>query len=158
MIIAGTGHRPDKLGGYSKEAFDKLVLLAEGWLGSEGKDCIKVVSGMALGWDQALVQAAINLNIPVLAAIPFIGQESKWPAESQKYYQELLDKCSEKVYVNLPGYAAWKMQKRNEWMANYCDVILALFDGSQGGTANCIKYAEKKNKRVINLYNQFKTL
>jgi hypothetical protein len=29
MIIAGTGHRPDKLGGYGDEVFNKLVSLAK---------------------------------------------------------------------------------------------------------------------------------
>ena len=28
MIVAGTGHRPDKLGGYGKEAHERLVHVA----------------------------------------------------------------------------------------------------------------------------------
>ena len=34
------------------------------------------------------------------------------------------------------------MQERNEWMVNNCDVLIAVWDGTSGGTANCVKYAE----------------
>jgi len=76
MILSGTGHRPDKLGGYSDSAFDNLVKIAEDYLKESKPD--KVISGMALGWDQALAEACVNLNIPFIAAVPFKGQESKW--------------------------------------------------------------------------------
>ena len=38
-----------------------------------------VISGMALGWDQAVARATADLGIPWVAAITFEGQESKWP-------------------------------------------------------------------------------
>ena len=62
MIVAGTGHRPNKLGGYNNESFLKLVNIAEDAL--KQMEVTEVISGMALGWDMALAQAAINLNIP----------------------------------------------------------------------------------------------
>ena len=52
----------------------------------------EVISGMALGWDMALAQAAINLGIPFIAAVPFIGQENMWIKKTQEYYKELLSK------------------------------------------------------------------
>lgn len=91
MVVAGTGHRPNKLGGYSKEAFKKLVDIAEKAL--RQVKVTEVISGMALGWDMALAQASINLNIPFIAAVPFKGQEIKWNKEIQIYYQELLEKA-----------------------------------------------------------------
>jgi hypothetical protein len=36
---------------------------------------------MARGWDLALAKAAVELGLPLFAAIPFVGQESRWPAE-----------------------------------------------------------------------------
>lgn len=60
MILAVTGHRPNKLGGYSKQAYRKLVKIAEVNLKKLNPD--KVISGMALGWDQALAQAYDQLK------------------------------------------------------------------------------------------------
>lgn len=153
MIICGTGHRPDKLGGYSKEVHDKLVLVA--------RDAIKelkpsrVISGMALGWDQALMEAAQRLAYPTTAAIPFKGQERAWPRLSQLKYQELLDGAMDIVYVCEEGYAPWKMQKRNEWMVDNSHLVLALWDGSSGGTLNCIRYADKMGKKILNVWEKY---
>lgn len=153
MIISGTGHRPDKLGGYSDVAFNKLVIVAEKYLSENKPD--KVISGMALGWDQALAQACINLEIPFVAAIPFKNQECKWPKESQIKYKTILAAASECVTVCEGEYAAWKMQVRNKYMVDNSDLVLAMFDGTDGGTANCVNYAISKNKQVVNLYNKW---
>ena len=83
MILAATGHRPDKLGGYSHDILVRLTEFAQHQIRVLGPE--KVISGMALGWDQAVALATISLEIPLIAAIPFEGQESVWPEKSQKY-------------------------------------------------------------------------
>jgi len=153
MIVAGTGHRPNKLGGYNNDSYLKLVKIAEDWI-HENKPT-KIISGMAQGWDQALAQAAINLSIPFIAAIPFRGQESVWSYKGQKYYDNLLTKAESVEYICDEGYAPQKMQIRNKWMVDKSDVVLAMWDGTNGGTYNCIKYAQSKEKRIINLFESF---
>lgn len=154
MRVAGTGHRPDKLGGYSDEAFNKLVEIAEETF--KKMNPTEVISGMAMGWDMALAQAAINLEIPFIAAVPFIGQEKMWQKKTKDYYNELLSKAKEVVIVCEGGYSAYKMQVRNEWMVDNCDLVLAMHNGdTSGGTYNCVKYATNK-KPIINLYNKLK--
>ena len=153
MIIAGTGHRPDKIGGYSPEANahrNSLALIALARYEPEW-----VISGMALGWDTALAEAAVEIGVPFTAAVPFEGQESVWPQESRDKYRSLLDKASE-VKIVCPGkYATYKMQVRNQWLVDNCDILLALWDGSPGGTGNCIKYAEKAGRSMINLWGNW---
>lgn len=41
--------------------------------------------------------------------------------------------------------------KRNEWMVEHSDVIVAYVKCSYGGASNSVRYAERKNKRIINL-------
>lgn len=156
ITICGTGHRPDKLGGYGEEAGARLYGLAYGQLDamlSVSREEITVISGMALGWDMALARAAAVLNIPWIAAVPFIGQESAWPMETQERYHQLLATASRTVVVSPGGYSSVKMQLRNQWMVNNSDIVLAVWDGSEGGTRNCIKYAEKCGKPTYNLYH-----
>lgn len=150
--IAGTGHRPNKLGGYGQEAFDKLISIAKDYLIQRGN--VKVISGMALGWDTALAIAALKLKLPLIAAIPFKGQETKWPEDSQAIYNKIIERAYRVVIVNPGTYHPHKMQLRNEWMVDHCDEVLAMFDGSKGGTYNCIKYAEKQGKPIVNLYDK----
>lgn len=153
MIIAGTGHRPPKLGGYSSDVYENLTDCAYNWL-KENKPA-KVISGMALGWDQALAEAAIGLDIPVIAAIPCLNQEYKWPPASKEHYHEILADVDEIVRVSPLPYTPDCMQLRNQWMVDHADQILALWDGSSGGTANCIRYANAKKKPVINLWAKY---
>lgn len=141
MILAGTGHRPDKLGGYSLAASAQWTGVAEQLLQALQPE--RVISGMALGWDTYLARAAIRLGLPLMAAIPFNGQESRWPAESQHIYNRILDQATEVVVVCGGGYSAEKLQRRNAWMVDRCDFLLCCWDGSPGGTANCIAYARE---------------
>ena len=153
MIIAATGHRPNKLGGYGDAVFDRLTKVAEDYLDKADPD--KIITGMALGWDMAWATAGIRLGYPVIAAVPFEGQESMWPKASQEIYFRLLSQCEDVIFVNPPNYAAWKMQTRNEWMVDNATRIAALWDGSKGGTGNCIAYANKQNKPIDNLWEEF---
>jgi uncharacterized phage-like protein YoqJ len=41
------------------------------------------------------------------------------------------------------------MQLRNEFMVNNSDIVIAVWDGTNGGTANCVKYAQVENKEII---------
>lgn len=152
MIIAFTGHRPNKIGGFRLPNPTYLHIcrqLDQVLCELKPTECI---SGMALGVDQYAASVCIKLGIPFTAAIPFLGQEKSWPPSSQAIYRKLLTKSAKQVIVSEGGYSAHKMQVRNEWMTDNCDILLAVWDGTTGGTANCVKYAEKIGKpiRIIN--------
>lgn len=153
MKTAFTGHRPDKLGGYGIETSKKLVFFAREILKEYGVE--HAIVGMALGWDISVAHACVLEGIPFTAAIPFEGQEIKWNQHDQKRYHMILAKAAEKVYVCMPGYAAWKLQRRNEWMVDNSESLIALWDGSYGGTANCITYCNSKGRDEINVWDKW---
>ena len=153
MIIAGTGHRPPKLGGYKNS--ENVYEFAYAFL----SDCLKqhqvhhIISGMALGWDQALAEAAYKIGIPFDAYVPFIGFEDNWPQLSRLQYYKLIDRAEKVHYICGLGYKSYKFQLRNEAMVDACDFVLALHNGTRGGTYNTIKYANRWCKPVVNLWN-----
>lgn len=150
MIYAGTGHRPNKLGGYGVIAVSQLEAFASNQLARLKPEL--VISGMALGWDQALAAACVARGIPFHAYVPFRGQELAWPSYSQERYRELIERAEKVVICNRGGYSAEKMQLRNMRMVDDCDTVLALWNGTAGGTKNCIDYAELRKKPVENLW------
>ena len=150
VIVAGTGHRPDKLGGSGDQVREWLIDLAIAYI--EHVEPHLLISGMALGWDQAIAEGAIRTGVPFIAAVPFDGFHSKWPEASQLRYHMLLAKARDVHVVCEPGYASWKMQRRNEWMVDHTKRMAALWDGSDGGTANCLKYAHARNVPVDSLW------
>jgi uncharacterized phage-like protein YoqJ len=158
MIIAGTGHRPNKLGGYGDDVQEKLLELALHSLDHLKPE--RVISGMALGWDQALAAAALIRGTYLIAAVPFASQASRWPAASQRTYESLLKKADRVVFVDEENgcrdageYSVLKMHQRNEWMVRSCDRLLALWNGDEtGGTANCIQFARSLNVPITNAW------
>lgn len=159
MIIAGTGHRPDKLGGYGKDVRDRLAFMCRDHLLALSlyypEQEVKAISGGALGFDQGLAEGAYLAGVPFTMALPFKGFECKWPKESQYYLSRLMNLANEVVFVCDEGYAPWKMQRRNEWMVDHCHRVAALWNGTSGGTANCIAYANKVGKPIDNLWSRW---
>jgi uncharacterized phage-like protein YoqJ len=154
MKIAITGHRPHKLGNdydLTSPLINNIKLEIIHNLERYPLDSLTLISGMALGIDTLFALIAIELELNLIAAIPFKGQESKWPFGSRLKYNYILsyEKC-EKIIVSGGGYHPSKMQKRNEWMVDNCDVLIAVWDGTAGGTANCVEYAKDK-KQIIRI-------
>lgn len=87
MIVAFTGYRPDKLGGYKLPNPTYLHVFQQIEKSLKELQPQKVISGMALGVDQWAANIAHRLGIPFIAAVPFLGQEKAWPVPSQKNIQ-----------------------------------------------------------------------
>lgn len=158
-----TGHRPDKLGGYDMKnptmlkLKDKLLEVIEELITRENKS--RFISGGALGTDIAAFWCVhmLKKKYPVIeniVAIPFKNQDKVWSDEQKYWYQRMLESADEIVNVeevdkyktddDNPGeFSFAKMQKRNEYMVDHSQAIVAVYDGGKGGTANCLNYARR---------------
>ncbi|MDP3766880.1 MAG: SLOG family protein [Dehalococcoidia bacterium] len=152
-----TGHRPDKVGGYGSSRVQDAVRawlrcrLRDAWAKHSGG--VIAVSGGALGVDQWFAEEAIVLGIPFELYEPFIGFDFPWQRQARQQYASLRERAKRVVTVCPPGYTAAKMQRRNEAMVNVSQTILAVWDGSDGGTANCINYVHSVGREVDALLN-----
>lgn len=149
MKIAVTGHRPTKLGGYRmpnpvSEAVGSLLVQYFNTTQPE-----EVITGMALGFDQWVAWICSEMSIPFAAYIPCDNFDSRWPPSAQQEYQFLLTRASRIVQVS-PGvrYSPNLMQIRNIRMVNDGDKLLGLWNGTPGGTANCLQYARSCGKPI----------
>ena len=161
MIYGFTGHRPPKLGGYGKEAQQKLYNFAHHTIRKHLDICLdKTIVGMAQGWDMSVAQACFILNVPYIAAVPYPRQEARWPdPDTRKLYRDLLDTAERVVYVSqgeepmTTRRASTLLQFRNQYIVDHSDKLIALWDGDKfGGTWNCVKYAGFKKKEVVNVW------
>lgn len=153
MILSCTGHRPERLGGYGHDVWMRLLDLSCEFLSDCSPTC--VISGMALGWDQAMAYSCIIKGIPFVAAIPFIGQDASWPTKSRDLYNEILGRSRE-IHVVSKSRSKVSFMKRNMWMVDHSDTLVALWDGSyDSGTGHCVRYAIQKDIPVHNLWSEF---
>jgi uncharacterized phage-like protein YoqJ len=156
--IAVTGHRPDKLGGYAADAQAKVLRFAMHTLKCAAP--VRLKTGMALGWDQACAQAAVSLGIPFDAYLPFVGQELVWSAEFQSVYHDLLTLAASVIVVckerTNASYLRRNVRMVHDLSEDTDDALLALWDGSGGGTAHCWSYAEGRHVQRANLWNEWR--
>lgn len=142
LIVGVTGHRPEKFGGYQwnpmhakihGELRRMFLYLRPGY----------IITGMAQGVDQWSAEICVELGIPFIAAVPFVGQEMGWPSNSQAKYRNLLARAYSVYTVSPGGYANSKLFERNKWIVNNCQKLVAVWNGfADGGTAHCVSYAK----------------
>ncbi len=162
MKLVITGHRPDKLGGYSTAVLTLLVNLAMDEIRLRRPD--EVIDGLALGWDMACAIATIKLRdeehlpIKLFGYVPFRSQEKRWRDDTLvRMYNKIISKADQVIYLQDAepkdaGQAIEWLNARNERMVDDGDKILALHNGSKGGTWNCIHYAEKMARPIHNAW------
>lgn len=171
--VAFTGHRPNKIGGYNP-ADPKRVAVRAAIKSALQRAIAKfvdmevvVISGGALGVDTDAASVAHELGLRFMVAAPCRGQDSKWPSESKKRYANMCKAASDElaqtlatsgetvqggvVFVHDGSYNGTCMQDRNEWMVDHCDALVAIWDGSGGGTGNCVNYAVKVKKAIVRI-------
>jgi uncharacterized phage-like protein YoqJ len=180
FVLAFTGHRPQKLGGYEPNPIQsKVISRLEGNISANvekqtalGKQVV-LVTGGALGVDQWAAEAGMRMGVPFVVAAPFFDQAKMWPTSSKRVYENICmhadvalarhlmglihtdryrqaayDQYTNRIIVSDGEYAGWKMQRRNEFMVDLADGLIAVWDGTAGGTANCVRYASKINTPI----------
>lgn len=151
MIYGVTGHRPDKLGGYD-HPYHPMRQYVKRFLrnifSAEKPD--KVITGMAQGVDQDCAEVCLGLGIPYVAAVPLKAQAAPWPPEARSHYLKLLDLAADVVVV-CDDETPWAqaMHARNVRVVESCDRLAAVWDGSSGGTADCVKYAKSVKRPIV---------
>ncbi len=172
--VAVTGHRPNKLkGGYTWNTAENKRLITEltktfKWL-IEEHEMTELITGGAIGVDQYAFQAGLNLkelgyNLKLTLAIPYESQPSVWQQEQRKRYEEFKTLADKIVYVDtVEGYrnknetvgehSNFKLFRRNEFMVDRADILVGVWDGTKGGTYNCIKYAQKDETKEFVFIN-----
>lgn len=156
-VICVTGYRPNKLYGYdlSDERYTNLKKVFKQFL--KENNCSEAISGMALGVDTVFALSVLELkdegiDIKLRCAIPCLNHTSTWYVkEDIDRYNFILHKADYVDLVSNEPYKPYLMQVRNEYMVDKSDIVLSVWNGSKGGTFNCVNYARVKNKPVYNI-------
>lgn len=144
--IAFTGHRPQKLAAPAsvKARIRKFLVDQQSMHGD-----LLVISGGALGVDQFAAEVCIALDIPFVFILPFPIQvmSARWPSSSRQHLQSLQSHAV-KSYVTQSKFSMSGYQRRNEVMVDHADLLCAVYNGTSGGTANCIRYAQSISRNI----------
>ena len=155
--ISFTGHRPKGLPwGYNESLPSclKFKQYIKNLLTTKiGEGYTYFIVGMALGIDIIVAEILLELkeeyDITIECAIPCLNQEIKWIKSQQIRYKNILSKCDKTTYVSKSEYNSTCMQKRNKYMVDNCDLLIAVWNGLPSGTLNTINYAKSKDINTI---------
>lgn len=119
------------------------------------------IFGGALGFD-TLSFYVIHKNFPQykkILCLPYKEMYNKWNKEEQQRHLYMKGYADKIIYVdeyykmkNIGKYSYDKLQKRNEFMVDHSDMLIAYLEYEKSGTGNCINYAKKNNIIITNLY------
>lgn len=107
---------------------------------------------MALGVDSWAAEIILELkeeypNIILEAAVPCRSQANRWSVGEKERYKRLLLLC-DKVTLIQEQYTIDCMMKRNKYMVDSSDYVVAVWNGKPSGTGKTVKYAENQKKII----------
>lgn len=91
-----------------------------------------------------------NLKIRLALVLPYMSNKLNTEKAYYEYYYDEIIIPAELCGVH---YKA-AIQKRNHWMVDQSDYVVAFVYRDFGGTVETVKYARKQGKPVINLAEQ----
>ncbi|MDW7726883.1 MAG: SLOG family protein [Candidatus Methanoperedens sp.] len=108
------------------------------------------ITGGAVGLDSHAANYAMLHGIELWLILPFSPavMTSRWN-EQQKSFLDASIKYASKFTVLSPVYNVRVYQDRNIRMVDLSDMVAAFWDGSKGGTGNCVGYARSIGKKMV---------
>lgn len=153
-----TEHRPQSLPwGFNEQ--DERCLIMKKQLREEIIKAIEngyktFISGMALGFDTICAETILDLkkiypNIKLVGAIPCKTQDKLWQDKDKKRYRTLLNQLDNIRCIYDDYIGSECMIERNRYMINNSSLIIALYNGTNGGTKRTIEYAKKQGLKIV---------
>ena len=164
-LVAGVAPRPESLtyqgkaiytvanGEWFEQLHRNLTRLAAAAL--RRHRAAGVMSGLTLGWETALAEAALDLRLPLTVILGFKGVQSNWSLEHRQRFGRLLGKADQTAILFGGGYEPWKLRKSRERVVSRSDLLLTLWDGEDLQVREAITFARTRGLQIVNLWQSW---
>lgn len=152
-----TGHRPQSLPWKFNEHDLRCQLLKQR-LKTEIRHMIThrgvrhFISGMALGVDTWAAEIVLEFKqkyrITLECAIPCETQAARWKENDRERWFSIVERCDQETMLQT-RYTADCMQKRNRYMIDHSDYVIAVWNGKPSGTGMTVTYARERGKEIV---------
>ena len=157
MICAFTGHRPERLP-WGMDETDPRCLALKQMLSQKVDEavamgCTEFLCGMARGCDLFFAECVLEkrrsgMPIRLIAMLPCPEQANRWRKSLRQRYADICAAC-DGVEVLEPVYTNGCMLRRNRVMVDRAQVLISVYDGGSGGTAETVHYAQRRNRQIL---------
>ena len=147
-----TGHR--QIPEAHSRALTDLVARAIAYAYENG--CRNFYTGGALGFDTLCAREIIRFRLThrdarLVLVIPCKNQADRWSERQVSAYEYTLAEANEIIYTS-EEYSADCMKKRNAFLAENCDIMIAYLGKARSGASQTVNMAKRLGKQVFNLY------
>jgi uncharacterized phage-like protein YoqJ len=110
-----------------------------------------MLSGMNLGIDTMWAKLAIEHEVELLAVLPCIDQSAPWNEDKKQIYETILTTYSkiDIYYTSEEPYMTGCFERRNKWLIDNCDLLVAVFNNRPGIAHQCVTYANKQKRKTL---------
>ncbi|HEX7276783.1 MAG TPA: ribonuclease H [Acidimicrobiales bacterium] len=145
VVVAG--HRPPDLGGYDDNPVaaavrTKLaeVLAAKRQLHPD----LVVLTGLGLGAEQLAAEAALDVDVPFVAVLPYSDPDGVWPADARQRFRHLLDHATATVVLQqkqpaTKQLAGAALRRRDQWVARHSHEAIVVWDGADATVGRTVR-------------------
>lgn len=157
---AFTGHRPQNLPFGFRENDERCTALKAALRKQiisliVNENVTHFISGMALGIDMYAAEIVLDLkkvypDITLECAIPCKSQPDRWGEAMRRRYYNIIARCDKETILQAE-YTPDCMDKRNRYMADHADFMIAVWDGKPSGTGKTVRYARNSGKAIIRI-------
>lgn len=153
---AFTGHRPQSLPFHNDEndaRCKRLKSLLRTVIEKQIYDGVThFISGMALGTDTFAAEIVLELkkqypNITLEVALPCETQARYWNEEDRDRYYSIIEQCDKETLLQ-KHYTTDCLFRRNRYMVDNADVLIAVWNGRPSGTGKTVACAKEQGKEV----------
>lgn len=154
-----TGHRPEKLPWGADESDPRCLALKR-----RLRDAVEAaydegirhfICGMARGCDFYFAELVLALrkekgDVTLEAAIPCPSQPDGWPQAERERWQAIVDASDFETVVQA-HYSPGCMVRRNRYMVDHSTLVIAVYDGADGGTRRTLEYAMRRKVPFVDV-------
>ena len=154
MTCAFTGHRNIKF--EHRAGMPGLLFRAINYAYEQG--CRQFITGGALGFDTEAARQVLKFRIEhpdvtLVLFLPCLDQDAAWSAGQRDSYDYILSSANEVRYVS-ESYDRSCMKRRNQAMAEECDLMIGYVGRDRSGASQTMRIAKELGKETYNLYNE----
>ncbi len=150
-----TGHRPEKL---SLSEAEVKPLLEKAIDTAIENGFTTFITGMASGVDIWAAEIVLekkkhNTALHLICAVPHPGFENKRGEYEKERYMYIIQSADYTAMISDHYFRAC-YQRRNEFIVDRSNLVIAVWNGMPSGTKNTIDYANRKGVKVVNVFVQ----
>jgi len=120
------------------------------------------IASLAIGSDQLFAGLVLQHKGSIEAIIPFPGYETSFEEHDRQKYAELLSKASRTEILNKQQSDEESYFEAGKRVVDLAEFLIAVWNGKPaaglGGTADVVDYAVRKQRRVIQINPDQRTI